>query len=581
LVNINPALPAFSTGSLNKGLVGHWMLDSESQVLGNNIVTNGTFDIDTGWTKKTGTTISDGRANFVSATKDALYQSVLSENKSYIVNFDVVNYTSGRLTVWAGHSQDVGWNSYVDGIGNYTINIGNVGTTNGNLIFGGEIGYLFTGSIDNVKVMEITGAKDLTPNGNDGTANGGITIGGTTDRKGKTGGATEFDGSNDYVDLGDNYSFITQMSAVTWIKANELGGSGKVIISKYNTETNKREWQIFITDSKVYVILSSDGTASSDKIKMYYFTYTSTDWNFLGFTWDSGTLKLYLNGVEQSVTKTYNASFTTIYNGTENAIIGAHNGGTAAFFDGSISDTRVYNRELNAEEIKLLYDQYKPKEASVGSLNKGLVLDMPLTTKHMKSSTVVSDRTPYGNDGTVAGAVVGSDSTSFDGTDDYVDIQDSDELDGTSTMSWSFWTKRDSYTTTGGIFAKYNNTSNQRGYTITNDSRSSSTVLSFSNSEDGTTSNRVFTKTGFFEDGDWVHGVVVFNSGSVDVYKNGELFDELTSTETSIYNSSADLQIGGYTDASAYFDGDISNVKIWNRALSATEVKLLYEKGRY
>ena len=26
---------------------------------------------------------------------------------------------------------------------------------------------------------------------------------------------------------------------------------------------------------------------------------------------------------------------------------------------------------------------------------------MPLTTKHTKSATVVADRTPYGNDGTV------------------------------------------------------------------------------------------------------------------------------------------------------------------------------------
>ncbi|GAH94236.1 unnamed protein product, partial [marine sediment metagenome] len=52
-----------------------------------------------------------------------------------------------------------------------------------------------------------------------------------------------------------------------------------------------------------------------------------------------------------------------------------------------------------------------------GSLYKGLIFDMPLKIRYTKEETpgseIMTDRTPYSNDGQNYGAVVGADYTSF------------------------------------------------------------------------------------------------------------------------------------------------------------------------
>ena len=72
-------------------------------VTGTELVTNGTFDTDTDWTKGTGWTISGGVASIVGGANNSLNQDLsLDETKAYEITLTVSNYAQGTLVIRAG-----------------------------------------------------------------------------------------------------------------------------------------------------------------------------------------------------------------------------------------------------------------------------------------------------------------------------------------------------------------------------------------------------------------------------------------------------------------------------------------------
>ncbi len=124
---------------------------------GSELITNGSFDTDSNWTKGTGTTILGGKANFSSATGVSLYQNIGTQSGTVKVTFSITNYTSGTLNVYSGGNQSVGTiNVTANAIGDYLVLVDRSGGNN-NIIFGSSNS--FTGSIDNVSVKEVTGDR--------------------------------------------------------------------------------------------------------------------------------------------------------------------------------------------------------------------------------------------------------------------------------------------------------------------------------------------------------------------------------------------------------------------------------------
>ena len=139
------------------------MLDkSKGLAQGPELVTNGDFATDSGWTKYDNTTISGGSANFISAGNVSLFQGNLS-GKLCRVTFDVVSYTSGSLRCYAGGSQQINDNLQdINSLGKKEVIVSGIGSNN-NLIFGSQTGAAFTGSIDNISVKEIQGSHATQP----------------------------------------------------------------------------------------------------------------------------------------------------------------------------------------------------------------------------------------------------------------------------------------------------------------------------------------------------------------------------------------------------------------------------------
>jgi len=134
------------------------MLDkSQGLEIGPELITNGTFDADSDWTKGTGWSIGSGVATKISGTATALAQLVsLSEGILYKITF-TVTMTAGVVTPrFVG-----GTTSFANNItasGTYTIYLP---ALTGNNSFEFVSGLAFVGTIDNVSLKSIAGNHAL------------------------------------------------------------------------------------------------------------------------------------------------------------------------------------------------------------------------------------------------------------------------------------------------------------------------------------------------------------------------------------------------------------------------------------
>ncbi len=84
---------------------------------------------------------------------------------------------------------------------------------------------------------------------------------------------------------------------------------------------------------------------------------------------------------------------------------------------------------------------------------------------------------------------------------------------------------------------------------------------------------------GFVADNQWHHVVAVRNGMLTAVYIDGVKIIESTTTNLKVVSNSQGFKIGvqeGATSNSSFFDGEIDDVILYKKALSATEILELY-----
>ena len=165
-------------------------------------------------------------------------------------------------------------------------------------------------------------------------------------------------------------------------------------------------------------------------------------------------------------------------------------------------------------------------------------------------------------------------SFTFDGTDDYIDYENSNNINIAGDLTLLAWIFVDAHKNYNGIISKIN--SSTRNYEIL--VRSNGTISFYTSNSEFTTSTQTITTN------TWTHISVSVESGvtnGVKFYFNGVL-DSTTGTQTVVANT-ASLNIGRRTTGDFTFDGKISNNQIYNRALSASDVLQNYQaqKGRF
>ncbi len=205
-------------------------------------------------------------------------------------------------------------------------------------------------------------ASDSSGNGNHGTIYGAIFV------QGVSGQALSFDGMDDYVDNGNNLNLQTSVVTVEgWIKASDLSQHAPTIITK--SRKGSDGYVMGTIDGSFFIEISHPGgwNIISKGIQ-------ADTWYHVAMTYENNKLIGYLNGEEFG-----NLSYTMATPVIEPLKIGhgydtMGSWGTKGF-NGFIDEVRIYNRALNASEIKAHYDALAP---------------LPIPTTPILNGTVVS-----------------------------------------------------------------------------------------------------------------------------------------------------------------------------------------------
>jgi len=324
----------------------------------------------------------------------------------------------------------------------------------------------------------------------------------------------------------------------------------------------------------------------SDQIIRTTNTIPSNRWQHVVITYNDAqnSIRMYIDGVSQSTTVVSgNPENTSLTPNSQNVRIGFTI--TGEEFSGLIDDVHIYNRALSAAEIKRLYDttQSKFNASQTDSLTKGLVGYWTFDGGDI-FGTSARDKSGNNNHGTITGATKVSGKVgqgmSFDGTNDDINAGSASTLDNLQSMTLAAWVYSNPQGAFMPLIEKSTGTGPTNGWALVIDSTDNTPwfLVDYDNTNlERQTSTPLKTRG-------WSHVALTWNGSAtatnVRIYVDGVEGSYQTTingdtNRQSDATASLTLGLGGGT----YFRGQLDDVRIYNRALSAGEVLKLYNMG--
>lgn len=403
---------------------------------------------------------------------------------------------------------------------------------------------------------------DTTPYGRDGTITAGAG-GSTADQRGVANRAYDFDGSATFISAGSNpivgnASFT--LSAWMKLEAHTTYGLGVFIgngaggqsawIGNYSAGPN--------LGGGFYGTNYDSGVIGTDGWHHVVF-------NFSGGV--NGTASLYVDGVYK------NGGVISPNLSSASIILGKANTGTPYWYNGQISDVRIYNRALPVGEIRQLYQSYRPSIV-IPDIEKGLIARFPLDAETKQSVTTFIDTTPNARIGTITvGSSTGLSTDQRGVANRAYDFSSSTIVTvgdwiGTQAITVSAWIYLDVFSVSGYPVLL----SNGKTYFFLD---GPGQRLAFRSNGDGGGANDVRSTAGSIAAGRWYFITATRSSANpaiVNFYINGSLNNGNLSNGTTVAGT-GNTGIGGI----AALDGRISDLRVYNRVLSAPEIQQLYQ----
>ncbi|NOQ38534.1 DUF2341 domain-containing protein, partial [archaeon] len=237
--------------------------------------------------------------------------------------------------------------------------------------------------------------------------------------------------------------------------------------------------------------------------------------------------------------------------------------------------------ELNLDEVKFNWNG-----TNYTIFNDSLVLMMNFDNVSAlgENNTHVVDVSGNGNNGTWENSTTGDINYTtgkynlgieFDGIDDAITVADDPSLDGfTSGFTVSVWVKYDALNT-AYIVSKYDTANEQRAWILKQQNSSEARIYVCA---DGITAK--ISSFSFSPQTDtWYQMVGVWESNeNPTLYVNGENQSVISYGDivSSINDSTSPLRIGSSYLGNSVVNGTVDEVRIWNRSLSASEIRQLY-----
>ncbi|HVV26324.1 MAG TPA: LamG domain-containing protein, partial [Candidatus Saccharimonadales bacterium] len=429
--------------------------------------------------------------------------------------------------------------------------------------------------------------KDATPYQNNGTLSNPAPTP-TTDRMGTANGAYSFDGIKNSIRLPDtstNFSVgIGQTLTVSlWMKASTLSANGEM----FWHQDGCIGWDVGATTAGAITLTDITGNSGCTGYHTYRVStsgtnYTDNNWHLVTgvINRPAGTITLYIDGTQKasgSIDNTNNSTQTgaDFFLGTSYANNNP--------FAGSLSDARIYNRALSQADITNLYNSYNSRvnlyspPGSGGSVNltNGLVGYWPFNGN-------AKDATPYSHNGTVSGATLTTNrfgslnsAYSLNGTSDNISLTAA--AMPSSAITVAAWVYMPTITP-GHNFTRFLNNnwvSTSGTWLLYVNNTGAAPFAEFGITNPGTTQNNSRCANGSFTAGSWHFLAGTYDGSTIKLYQDGAACPITVSTSGAVLNTTGTVAIA----ASAGSGADpysISQVRIYNRALSAAEVQALY-----
>lgn len=399
-------------------------------------------------------------------------------------------------------------------------------------------------------------AADTSGNENNGTVEGATL---TTDRFDETDQAYFFDGVDDFIEAADSESLDLSTGATISL------------------------WVYFDVNNPSCNLLNKQGAYGIGLVDMSNIIY---NWegdagnNFIGEALSSGTwhhVVTYFDGSYNDGSNLVHARWYLIDGEIKQGYVvtGDITASDSSLifgnmpYQGKIDDIRIYNRVLPRDEIQAIYHENGWDMPSVGAddivgawtFTDGALDDASGNgnTFNIHGTSLAPDRFGNSNSAYAFSSAAGDYMT----TTGYTNIPT-----GSADRTITAWIRIDTFTsdeyTPIAFYGDYNTASASYRIGIQN----SSHKIFFS------TGSGVITPGSTLSEGVWYHIAILNIGGDVSFYLNGHI-DDHGSSNMAINTIASPLFLGRDTAGDAYFNGEIDDVRIYDRALSGSEIYAL------
>ena len=405
-------------------------------------------------------------------------------------------------------------------------------------------------------------SQDVSGKDRDGINHGSVWTSGGYD-----GGAADFDGIDDYIEIEDYNGVLGRgvRTCSAWIKTSSTGGGD--IMGWGNDLDTGSKWRFCMTSGYLRI------QVANGNLNTTYMSLNNNNWHHVAVVWPETDsmpaiedLRLYVDGVLVTNTTATNPE-NLIKTGSDNTVlIGAYsyNGSPPNYFDGSIDDVRIYSRALSEAEIA--------EQA-----------DIRLPAAHWRMDGNALDSSKNNLDGTVTGGSVwttGYHDQAFSASmSKFITVSDDSKLDFNAGDNFTVtsWFKRSVNPGEDVILQKSGGAyGGDYGYALTYEDTYFTGIVGFNIFGYG------FNLTASYEgdyggyNADWHHvaGVCDTDSQQIRLYIDG-ILKRTTSGSMSSVNNPGDLLIASDDGVTNSFVGKLDDIRVYRRALSYDEIKAL------
>jgi hypothetical protein len=401
------------------------------------------------------------------------------------------------------------------------------------------------------------------------------------------GGAWNFDGVDDYIQMNNNASINSiytnnQLTISSWFKYNDSGSFRNVmgILKNGDPTFLAFGWRIgnagsFFFDSNI------NNTRITQQLIADISSYAGSYINATT-TYTNGSLLSYINGV---LVNSSNITGPIVDFTSNDFLIGASAG--YGVFKGNIAPTFLYNRALSASEVQQNYQATKDKFQGQQIITQGITLYLDSANKdsYPGTGTTWYDLSGNGNNGTLVNGPsflpnVNSGIFDFDGVDDYTSLGFSAAslIQGKTAVTIGIFFKLDVLADLRGLIGTLN-----YGCGANLGLVARGNVLTFYN-DTGTCYDVGISS--FVETGKWIYAVGTYDGTTTRIYgiKDGILSQDSGTGKSGATNTfTSDFRIIGNQYPDYFTNGQCGTAFVYNRVLSQAEILQNYNatKGRF